>query len=119
MQMEVYLVVAQDCTAFAALEAVAPGHVVLAQHLMPEEAGYASPGSKQMRQVCCRSCICHTRVPVCATRPSCGRGCQQQRAHSSSVVPHRREAVVTDMPVSLACLQQSSCHAFTEQAVCS
>ena len=51
MQISVFLVVAQDHAAYAALDALAPGHVALSPHLVPEEAGYARPGSKQMRQV--------------------------------------------------------------------
>ena len=43
--------VAQDAAAFKALEALAPGHVVLAAQPLPEEDGYASPGTKHMRKV--------------------------------------------------------------------
>ena len=45
------MVVALDQTTYKALEALAPGHIVLVTEPQLEEPGYATPGTKQMRQV--------------------------------------------------------------------
>ena len=51
VQVPCYMIVALDASAYRALEALAPGHIVQVVEPLPAEPSYATPGTKQMRQV--------------------------------------------------------------------
>ena len=65
-QVPIFLVVALDRSAHAALDALAPGHVLLAQQPQVEAGAYATPGSKQMRQVQPLTARCGPRLEGCS-----------------------------------------------------
>ena len=79
VQVPCYMVVALDASAYKALEALAPGHIVQVVEPLPAEPSYATPGTKQMRQVYARdtmTCLvaraaCLSCVAVWHTSPRC------------------------------------------------
>ena len=82
-QVPCYMVVALDQTLYKALEALAPGHIVLVAEPQLEGPGYATPGTKQMRQVG----LVHTSTHACACRSLACCTCRPARLTCHRWVP--------------------------------